>query len=155
LLGACPPIGGSPIPQGYPYAAQPQSLQWQTLPYPQYPPMLAARPADSRQPQIRMQKEDDGPASPAVRPAPSRMPSPAEFGLGSTASAMPSSVDWSDIRGRMSRLNITAYRLDPTATGFRFVCSVPTNDGPRELKGEAATEAEAIQQVLARAELLR
>lgn len=138
---------------GYPVAAQayPQQPR-QSLPYAQRPQGNASRTAaDNRQPQFRMQKGDDSPALPPVRPEPLRMPSPAELGLGSTARAQTEAVDWADVRRRMERLGVTGFQLDRTATGFRFTCVVDT----RRLSADAPTEAEAIHQALARVEVLR
>lgn len=98
-----------------------------------------------------MQKGDDSPALPTVRPEPLRMPSPAELGLSSTAIPQTEVVDWADVRHRMERLGVTGFQLDRTATGFRFACVV----GDRRLTADAPTEAEAIHRALARAEVLR
>jgi hypothetical protein len=122
------------------------------LPYPQWP---QAKLADSRQPQFRMQKGDDPPALPTVRQEALRMPSPGELGLGATAAAKTSPVDSADVRRQMERLGMTNVQLERTSTGYRVTCVVPAADGPRRLTADAVTEAEAIHQALARAELLR
>lgn len=103
-----------------------------------------------------MQKgEDAAPALLPVRPDPLRMPSPTELGLSGTAAPKVDAVDWGDIRRRMERLNVTSFQLDRVSAGFRFTCVVPTANGPKRLNADAITEAEAIQQALARAEVLR
>jgi len=98
-----------------------------------------------------MQKGDESSALPPVRQDPLRMPSPAELGLGQTARPAGDAIDWADVRRRMERLGVTGFQLDRTPTGYRFICVV----GARHLTADAVTEAEAIQQALARAEVLR
>jgi len=98
-----------------------------------------------------MQKGDDPPAPSTARPEPLRMPSPAELGLGGPARPVADAVDWTDVRRRMERLGVSGFQLDRTATGFRFTCVF----GTRRLTADALTEAEAIHQALARAEVLR
>src|SRR5262245_22898081 len=102
-----------------------------------------------------MQKGDEPPALPPVSPDPLRMPSPAELGLGKTARPAVDAVDWADVHRRMERLGVTGYQMDRTDSGFRFTCVVSAAGCPRRLTAEAVTEAEAIHQALARAELLR
>ena len=53
------------------------------------------------------------------------------------------------------RAAVKDFQLDRTASGFRFACVVTTADGSRRLTADAVTEAEAIHQALARAEVLR
>ncbi len=77
------------------------------------------------------------------------MPAPEQLGLG--ANARPAPVDWEDVRRRMERLHVTSFHSQRIPGGFRFICVVPGRPN-REVQAEAASESEAIDQALTRAE---
>ena len=92
--------------------------------------------------------------APGERPraAPIIMPSPDQLGLGAKAKSV--EVNWDEVRDRMQRLKVTSFHLQKLSNGFRFICALPGGPG-RQVQAEAATEAEAIQGALAKAEAMQ
>lgn len=91
-----------------------------------------------------------GTAPLAPRSAKLELPPPEALGLLPSTAA---SLDWAAARSALEKCQARTYRLEKTASGsHRFLCTVPYADQPsrcREFVGEAASEAEAVQQVLA------
>jgi hypothetical protein len=90
----------------------------------------------------------------AATPAPFRMPSPSELGLGARDKI--AEVDWSDVRRRLQGLGVTSFHLERLPDGaFRFSCAVPTSNGMQKVAAEAVGEADAINRALSEAERLK
>lgn len=90
-------------------------------------------------------------ATPTVpRHARLELPPPEALGLLPSTAAC---LDWAAARSALEKCQARTYRLEKTTRGtHRFLCTVPYADQPnrcREFVAEAATEAEAVQQVLA------
>jgi hypothetical protein len=153
-------IGGSPVPQpgyfsgGFPIQQMPVQASPARNPAPRAVPtsnrdLVQSNGTRAVQPKVRAQMED-----PPARPLRLQMPSPAELGLGARTEG--TEVDWSTVRQRLRRLDVTTFALQKLPDSkFNFRCIVPTVQGPRRLEAEAAGEAEAIDRVLTQAENLR
>jgi hypothetical protein len=67
-------------------------------------------------------------------------------------------LSWDAARTRMKELGISGFYLDTVPGGScRFTCWMPdpAHQGSRRIESEAATEAEAVIQALARAAEIR
>lgn len=88
---------------------------------------------------------------PALTPI--RMPSPSELGIaGSKAS-----FDWSAAHARLRELGVVSFQLEQlTEGGYRFHCRLPAdaNGAPHPIEARGATEGEAVETVLVKAEQL-
>lgn len=112
------------------------------------------------QPIYRGQSRDD--AIPEAPPAASRMagpinlamPSPESLGIASAGTVVPvkREVDWATTRRRLEKVGAISFNLEKRPGGWRFVCAVPGGAAPRQFEAEAASEADAIDQCLTRAE---
>lgn len=145
-----PPGSYQPFPgQQYPTANPPRLASPNTgRPQPRANDALVGTPPG--QPKFRAQMDE----LPSARPEPLRMPSPAELGLGPRGK--PAEIDWSDVRQRLHRLDVTSFHLQKLPDGgFRFSCVVPTQAGARKVEAESVGEADAIDQALGRAEALK
>jgi hypothetical protein len=99
--------------------------------------------------QFRAQAAEETAPTRALPPL--QVPSADQFGLGAKNRVV--EVDWTSVRRRLAALSVTSFHLQKLATGFRFAIVVPTADGShRKFECDAATDAEAIEQVLNRAE---
>ena len=85
------------------------------------------------------------------------IPSPEQLGI---AAAPPmsgaSGLDWGSIRKQLYDLGAVSFRVDPLPDGgTRFVCQLATAEfgQTQNIEAEAGTEAEAVRQALAKAEL--
>lgn len=145
-------IGGSPI-------QQPAYMPGYAQPYPPAaatPYSTVAIGAAQRQlprARVRMQMDD---AAPAAHPevAPLRSPSPQQLGFAAKKKSV--EVNWDDVGQRLRRLKIASFQLQklPNGQGFRFICALPGGPG-RQVQADAVTEAEAIDQALAQAEVMQ
>jgi hypothetical protein len=149
---------GQPAPAGMvagpPVAAPVTSPVWP----PAQPGLAAGQPAPART--FRGQAEEE-PASPApeppveVAPAPLTIPSPDQLGVASVRAGNPTSTDWSAAHHRLDQLGALAFHEERIAGGgCRFICVLPTAQPNRmhRIEAEAASEAEAVQLTLDKAE---
>jgi hypothetical protein len=146
-------IGGPPIAQPYyPYQYQPPVTNVPGSPgYVQQPPAARPRTVPPTQqaslprvpnpPVVRGQIPDEAPARPALK---LDMPTPEALGVAVPV-PLPS---WTDLRVRLDRIGATGFALEKQADGYRFSCQVGTANGPRQIEGHAATEAEAVGRAL-------
>jgi len=83
------------------------------------------------------------------------MPSPEELGVsGNNRSEIPA-VDWMAVHNQLDRLGATCFHLERMSEGrCRVTCLLPTQqrDRSHRIEAEAATEADAVRLVLARAQ---
>jgi hypothetical protein len=164
-------IGGAPIPSpdfGSPYALQafpapaaanrsqqadartaaPASVPWNGS-------LAQQQPARSR-PIIRAQREDDPARTPvASRVAPIVLPTPEQLGVGLSKESQRKAIDWANVHDRLERLGASCFHQQKVPEGgYRITCLLPTAQSERthRIEAQAATEAEAVRAVLARAE---
>ena len=81
------------------------------------------------------------------------MPAPELLGLGGKGE--PRDVNWTVVRQRLERLQISSFHLQRISTGFRFSCAVPGRGPIQQVSAEGANEADAIDSALAQAEAVR
>lgn len=166
-------VGGSPIlmaPGSMPFPQSGLMMQQQPRmgvpaqlaagqPIPPMPVQAPPRPnTQAPRPIKALGKIDDEPAP--RRPASIRIPSPEELQItGQPVQDLPpASVDWVQIRRRLDDLGSVGFQMDRLPEGgYRFICLLPTAQADRHhrIEARAASEAEAIQLVLERAELRR
>ncbi len=82
------------------------------------------------------------------------LPTPQQ--LGFAAKKKNAEVNWDEVGQRLRRLKIASFQLQklPNGQGFRFICALP--GGPRrQVQADAVSEAEAIDQALAQAEVIQ
>ena len=94
-------------------------------------------------------------ANPSAR-SPIYLPGPESFGLVNT-SAQASEVDWVSVRSRIKALAVRSFNHEELPTGrHRFTCQLNSNQGGLLLvEGSGATESEAIEECLAKANQVR
>jgi hypothetical protein len=85
------------------------------------------------------------------------IPSPAQLGVAAApVTPRDPNLDWSRVHQQLKDLGAFGIRLDRLSSGqTRFVCELATTEFGRSqsIEAQADTEAEAVQQVLAKAEL--
>lgn len=93
-------------------------------------------------------------AAPPLPPAPLAIPAPEQLGLSPARPMEPVQLDWAAARTRLDQLGATCFHLEKLDNGWRFTCLLPTAEAgkQRRIDVEAATEAEAVQAALERAE---
>jgi hypothetical protein len=143
------PMPQQPRPMPQPMAQQPPPRQ-QLMPQNDEPVTTAVRGVSG---------EPNRPAPAPVRalpPEPVRIPSPEQLGVAAPRPRDPN-LDWESIRKRLHALGAVSFQLDtlPAGGGFRFVCHLATAEfgQTQGIAGQASTEAEAVNQALARAEM--
>jgi hypothetical protein len=90
-----------------------------------------------------------------VSPAPLTLPPPEQLGIGIPRPVPAGNLDWNVVHGRLRQLGSLTFQLQKGPEGgYRFLCLLPTRqpDRARRIEASAATEAEAVQSVLAQAE---
>jgi hypothetical protein len=78
------------------------------------------------------------------------MPSPDQLGVAERMQA--GAVDWADAHRRLTALGADCFCVEKLPQGnYRMVCILPTSERGREhhIEARAATEAEALEQVMA------
>lgn len=162
-------FGGPPIyaPAPRPFVGLPQGSMPQQLP-PQQP---MPRPVAQQAPAQPQRTPTDAPVTTAVRgvsgeparPVPQHVsppeavhiPSPEQLGVAAPRPHDPS-LDWESIRKRLHDLGVVSFQLDTLPDGScRFVCQMATAEfgQTQGIEARATTEAEAVTQTLARAEI--
>jgi hypothetical protein len=93
-------------------------------------------------------------AAAAAPPAPLAIPAPEQLGLAAMRPVETARLDWAAARTRLDRLGATCFYLEKLDSGWRFTCLLPTAEAgkQRRIDVEAASEAEAVQVALERAE---
>ena len=120
-----------------------------------YSTVVAGQPRSATpKPRIRMQMEEPPTSSFRRQEQPLALPQPEQLGFSAKKKA--AEVNWDEVRQRLQRLKIASFHLQklPNGKGFRFICALPGGPG-RQVQAEAATEAEAIDQALAQAEIMQ
>ena len=90
-------------------------------------------------------------------PEPIRIPSPEQLGVAAPRPKDPG-LDWVAIRKRLDELGAVGFQLEQLPSGgYRFICHLPTAafGQTQGVEVQAPSEAEAVSQCLARAELWR
>jgi hypothetical protein len=163
--GGMPPQGFAP--QGIPvqnlptqgYAPQAQRPVAQRLPPAQFPRPQAQSPqqvAQNPPPQREYRGvSSDQPERSRTLP-PVRLPSPEQLGVASAkSSSRAATIDWVRIHKRLKELGSISFHLEQLPNGgYRFVCQLATAEFGRShtIEAKADNEAEAVEQVLTRAE---
>jgi hypothetical protein len=159
-----PPQGYGPQtipPQGLPtqgYAPPAQRPMTQRQPPAQFP-LASAQPmvqAPRQQPQIEYRGVSSDQPERARTLPPVHLPSPEQLGVASASSPsrLPT-TDWVAIRKRLKDLGTVSFQLVQLPNGgCRFVCQLATAEFGQShtIEANAASEAEAVEQALARAE---
>jgi hypothetical protein len=119
-------------------------------------PTAIAQAPEARPITYRGTMADHGEAPPA---APIVLPSPAQLGLVRIQNApREPGIDWDSTRQRLKDLRAVNFGFDQLPEGgSRFVCNLATTElgGMHRIEAQAATEAEAVRQALAKAEYWR
>jgi hypothetical protein len=146
----------APYPQGQ-FAGGPTPPR-RTAP-PAQPPLPPAQFDPGSMREVRGVPRDD-PEPRAVRmpiqaPKPVAIPSPEQLGVAPPPVARDSGLDWVGIRKQLHDLGVVSFQVEQTPDGgTHFVCHLATAEFGRTeaIEQQAATEAEAVRLVLARAE---
>jgi len=125
-------------------------------PQPQYPPVprlpMPPRTQQARQPQAAPLRMPAPPLarmqSPEEETRPLELPSPEALGIRVKAKVPESAAAWAGMVERLESLGVTEFRFEADGEVMRFVCVVPTAEGPRQLESTGRSKSEAVQQAL-------
>ena|SRR5438132_3478146 len=138
------------FPQASPRAASPASAPWNAS--------VAQQPPARARPVFRAQREDEPvrTGTPvASRIGPIVLPTPEQLGVGLAKGSERQAIDWANVHDRLDRLGASCFHQQKVPEGgYRVTCLLPTARSERthRIEAQAATEAAAVQAVLAQAE---
>jgi len=162
--------GFAPAPQGFDpqgMPGQPQQYQQQFAQMPpppaQFPQPRSQAPRQQFRPQPiaqvqAPQREYRGVRGDDNEPqglSPVRIPTPEQLGVASTrGGSRPTGFDWARVHQRLKELGSVGFQFEQTTSGYKVVCKLATAEFGRShtVEGRGATEAEAAEQMLNRAE---
>ncbi len=154
VMGAPQPFYGLPSAPPPPQAAPRPQLTQNVVPAAPGPQLAQSSvPTPTRSVRgVAAEEREPRPIAVAVR-----IPSPEQLGIAA-APPLPgaSGLDWGSIRKQLHDLGAVSFRVDPLPDGgTRFVCQLATAEfgQTQSIEAEAGTEAEAVRQALAKAEL--
>lgn len=149
------PAWPQPVPQRIPQAPapripQPPASAWQRPPA---PPTTAHMPSPPVPPTtVRGHSQSLEPRTPA---APLSLPSPEALGIAvARTPAAATALDWNAVHARLDRLGAVRFQSDRLPQGgYRVTFLLPGGAaGTQTVEGVAATQADAVQLALSRAE---